>query len=61
MCAGWAGRNRAGGGAVGHACSFFQIPDGKFDHCVVAVVGIEENGGSLPIGDEGVVSEITAA
>ena len=42
--------------AVGHPRSVLQVPDGQLDHGVMAMVGIEEDGGPLPIGDEGVMS-----
>ena len=42
--------------AMGHACSFFQVPDGKLDDGMVAVVCIQEDDTSHPVGDEGVIA-----
>ncbi|MGA2837522.1 MAG: hypothetical protein ABSF84_13075, partial [Acidimicrobiales bacterium] len=39
--------------AVGHARAFFEVPDGQFDHGMATVIGVQEDDGSFPVGEEG--------
>ena len=45
-------------GTVLESRSFLQVPDGELDHGVTTVIGVEEDGVALKVGDEGVVAVV---
>ena len=40
------------------AGAFFEVADSQLDHCVVAVIGVEEHGGAGPVGDKSVMAPL---
>jgi hypothetical protein len=43
---------------VAEPCPLLEVADGKLDHGVAAVVGVQGDGGAGPVGDEGVVAPV---